>query len=139
MPNRLFSGLIIFICFAANYVAACPYRTHIPTPSEPGRYRQIFWAHVKTVELIPSIFTNSDLTAKYKLTLTDPVTLLGPKFIEETVNVGPGCGWPEPKAGVKAIFFVEKDSWVLVPAYESNENKIDWIIDEVERKQTEAR
>lgn len=140
MLNRCLVRVLIIIGFAAQQAAACPFRTHIPVPSDPARYSQIYLARVTAAEMVSGIFANSDLTPSYKLTVTEPATLVGQKFTDTTVKVGPGCGWPRPNVGARAMFFVEKDSGILVPIYEDPQHgQFDTIIDEIERSRAKAK
>lgn len=140
MLNRCLVLFLIFIGFAAHQAAACPFRTHIPVPSDPARYSQIYLARVTAAEMTPGIFANSDLTPPYTVTVTEPITLGGQEFSDKTVKVGPGCGWPRPIVGARAMFFVEKESGILVPIYEDPQGgRLDTIIAEIKRSQVKAK
>jgi len=140
MRKSTFIKLIFIVAIASSIAidraTACPAMIHYPRPNEPERYSQIFIGRIKEVEPIDSVLSHSDLTPPYKLTLIEPVTLVGEEFQGEIVNVGAGCGWPFPKVGVMAIFFVEKKGGMILPGYGQDEgDKLTQIIELISKPQ----
>lgn len=128
---RLFLSLAIVVGATVN-ATACPFRTHIPNPDKPEQYRQIFLANIINIERVKDLFEYSDLTPRFRLTVVEPITLRGEPFMEKTIEVGPGCGWPMPQVGMTAIFFVEENSGVILPEYdEKNSYRLKHLINNV--------
>ena len=101
--------LLLVVAFSfviGGHANACIARIDIPDPDAPELYYSIFMAKVESVRWIPSIFSKSDLTPPYEITLSrEIVTLHGAAPTETTLEVGPGCGLPVPEVGEIGIFF----------------------------------
>jgi hypothetical protein len=119
----------------AKDALACFARLHWPKVDEPERYRQIFWARVKSFELDNDMWSGLDLTPAYTLTLLQPTTLLGPTFEGDAVHIASGCGWPWPEAGGAVIVFAEKSGFRMVmPMYTApDSNLLRNVIEEVDK------